>query len=146
MTSRLPAQGVVYGAVRAASKPLGSRGEGTGDATEVYELCYALQPMEGEWGDLSRLMIVSSRFLVRNDSTVFTFEVKQVGCSDSTSRVVAPGGSCPFHWSDLRLPALICVRPLLPDVGTACHKWSGGFDPLTIGVTPVRIREIGGSG
>eukprot|EP00977_Amphora_coffeiformis_P011237 scaffold2704_cov159-Amphora_coffeaeformis.AAC.7 len=145
MTSQLPAQGVVYGAIRAASKSIGTRRESKGDATEVYELCFALQPMEGEWGELSRLMIVSSRFLVRNDSTVFTFEVKQVGCPDATSRVISPGRSCPFHWSDLRLPALICIRPLLPEVATACFKWSGGFDPLTIGVSPVRIREVGDS-
>lgn len=146
MTSVIPAQGVVYGAVRAASTPTRSHtGDVKGDSTEVFELCYSVQPMDGEWGDLSRLMIVSSRFLVRNDSSVFTFEVKQVGCPDSTASLLSPGGSSPFHWSDLRLPALICVRPLAPDLGTARHKWSGGFDPLTIGVMPVRIREIASS-
>ena len=98
MTSQLPAEGVVYGAIRAASKPVGSRGDGKGDSTEVFELCYSLQPMEGEWGELSRLMIVSSRFMVRNDSSVFTFEVKQVGCPDSTCRVIPPGFNLPFHW------------------------------------------------
>lgn len=146
MTSRIPAQGVVYGAVRAASTRARNQSDRQADSTEVYELCYSVQPLEGEWGALSRLMIVSSRFLVRNDSNVFTFEVKQVGCPDSSARLLSPGGNCPFHWSDLRLPALICVRPLAPDLGTARHKWSGGFDPLTIGVTPVRIREIGSSG
>ena len=141
LTTPLPPQGVVYGAIRAASDR--NIRDGTGETTEVYELCYAVAPLEGEFGELSRLMTVSSRFLVRNDSEVFTFEVKQVGTPDSTARVISPGESSPFHWSDRLLPALICVRPIIPSAGQALHKWTGGFDPLTIGVTPLRVRSIG---
>jgi hypothetical protein len=142
MTSQIPEQGVVYGAVRAPSTKGLGRSDVKSEAIEVFELCYAVLPLEGEWGDLSRLMIVSSRFLIRNDSSASTFEVKQVGCPDSTACVISPGGSHPFHWADLQLPALICIRPLLADVPIPCYKWSGGVDPLTVGVTPVRIREI----
>ena len=110
-------------------------------SSAVFELCYTIAPLEGIWGEVSRYMLMSSRFLARNDSKKFAFELKQTGASNSI--VVRPGESAPFHWSDCRRPKLVSVRPLHGD-GTdsevVSYSWSGGFDPLTIGAVPLRIR------
>jgi hypothetical protein len=85
-------------------------------------------------------MIVTSRFLLRNDSKHFVFEVKQAGSSDSTAIRLKPGESIPFHWADCRRPELISVRPANEENATSGYKWSGGFDPLTIGALPLQIK------
>ena len=138
MMSKVPAEGVVYGAVRASSarwKDLSSTPAST------YELCYDVSPVEGAWGIFSRLLMVSSRFIFRNDSRSLSFEIKQAGTTDSSAIVVAAGEIAPFHWTNHLLPELITVRPVVHADGAPFYRWSGGFDPLTIGVVPLRMRR-----
>ena len=78
---------------------------------------------------------------MRNDSKRFTFEVKQTGVPDTSSILIRPGERIPFHWSDCRRPELVCVRPVLDESPEEPYSWSGGFDPLTIGAVPLRIRQ-----
>jgi hypothetical protein len=99
-----------------------------------------VSPLDGIWGEFSRILLVTDRFLLRNDSKDVTFEIKQSGADDRTSVRVSPGDKAPFHWSNANLPELISVRPLLLLEGDAVYQWSGGFDPLSIGALPVRIR------
>ena len=138
LLSQIPVQGVLYGAIRAPSsrwKHASNRPYGT------FELCYNVTPLEAEWGELSRLMTFSSRFIVRNDSKNLVFEVKQAGADDSTAIVVPSGGTVPFHWANHLCPELICVRPCVGEAELSYYRWSGGFDPLTIGVIPLRVRK-----
>lgn len=138
LLSKIPVKGVLYGAIRANS----CRWKyATNRAFSTYELCYNVSPLEGEWGDMSRLMTISSRFILRNDSKNLTFEVKQAGADDSTAITVPMGGTVPFHWVNNLLPELISIRPLVEKEGIAFYRWSGGFDPLSIGVIPLRIRK-----
>jgi Vacuolar-sorting-associated 13 protein C-terminal/Autophagy-related protein C terminal domain len=44
--------------------------------------------------------------------------------------------------ANFHLPELICTRPVVKSQGRSYYKWSGGFDPLTIGVVPLRIRKV----
>jgi len=60
-----------------------------------------------------------------------------------TSVTISPGETAPFHWGDFRLPELVSVRPVLNIQGPSRYRWSGGFDPLTIGPLPLRARQIG---
>lgn len=113
------------------------------DAT-MFELCYSVSPLDGDWGLMARTMLVSSRFLLRNDSAAAAFEVKQTGSGDSTAVIVLPGQTAPFHWGDFRLPELVSVRPSVKSQGRCIYKWSGGFDPLVIGHLPLRIRKVHG--
>lgn len=46
----------------------------------------------------------------------------------------------PFHWSSSTLPELACLKPIDDD---ASFLWSGSFDPLLIGTTPIRTRHEG---
>jgi len=108
----------------------------------VYELCYSVSPLNDDWGEFSRVLLVSSRFMLRNDSRKLVFEVKQSGADDSTAVKVGPGANVPFHWASFRLPDLICVRPVVSCQRSPLYRWSGGFDPLTIGMTPLRIRKF----
>jgi SHR-binding domain of vacuolar-sorting associated protein 13 len=147
LTNNLPPEGSVHGVIRVAKArwprsllPLQDDKNGT-PLTSIYELCYALKPLDGPWGLFSRSMIVTSRFLLRNDSTKFSFEVKQSGSSDSTKIEILPGTTKAFHWSDCRIPELISVRPCFKYQGRSEYKWSGGFDPVNIGPVPLRIRK-----
>lgn len=147
LTSNLPSEGSVHGVIR-VSKARWPRSistlkddESAVPLTSIYELCYSLKPLNDNWGLFSRSMIVTSRFLLRNDSTKFSFEVKQYGSSDSTKVEILPGTKKAFHWSDCRLPELISVRPTFKCQGRIVYKWSGGFDPLNIGPVPLRIRK-----
>ena len=47
----------------------------------------------------------------------------------------------PFHWTDCRRPELVCVRPAGRGDSPSIYNWSGGFDPLTIGAVPLRIKK-----
>jgi hypothetical protein len=105
----------------------------------VYEICYSIAPIDNEWGDLTRLMVITSRFLLRNDSKAVSYDVKQAGSDDACAVNIGPGATVPFHWGDFRLPMLISVRPAAGS--KTDFRWSGGFDPLTIGALPVRIRR-----
>ena len=148
LSSSIPLHGAVYGAIRARSsrwpetlmsenRPINK----VDPSAAIYELCYAITPLDGAWGELSRLMIVSSRFLLHNNSKVFSFEMKQAGVPDSCSIIVEPGKMAPFHWTDCRRPELVCVRPAGRGDSPSIYNWSGGFDPLTIGAVPLRIKK-----
>ena len=111
-------------------------------APDLYEFCYTVSDLEGEWGEFSRSMEVSPRFLVRNDSKVVYMKVKQSGAPNSTSVVLEPGKARPFYWSDFRLPKLVSVVPFdASGIDDEKFRWSGGFDPCNLGMTPVRIRN-----
>jgi hypothetical protein len=144
LTAGIPPHGAVYGALRvpkarwAPTPGLVARETLLTVDYSMFEICYSISHLDGEWGDFTRLMLVGSRFVVRNDSTIFVFEIKQTGADDSTAKTIGPGETVPFHWSDFRLPGLICVRPIVANV---IYRWTGGFDPLTIGATPLRVRH-----
>ena len=105
---------------------------------QLFELCYTVSDVEGEWGEFSRVMTVSPRFLVRNDSKKFTIEVKQAGVSDSVALALLPGECKPFYWADFRLPGLASVRPFLSS--RAEYAWTGGVDLVNLGMLPLRLR------
>lgn len=143
----IPRYGTVYGALRVAKErwPRVSASTKQPQASAmdnvVYELCYTVAPLDGDWAEVSRVMLVTPRFLLRNGSRKLVFEVKQSGSDDSTAVKIAPGETTPFHWASFRLPDLICVRPVVNCQRSPVYRWSGGFDPLTIGVAPLRIRK-----
>jgi hypothetical protein len=146
LTSMIPEHGTSHGALRALRArwprvlhtdiPSSTNAQ----STTVYELCYALSPLDGVWGEYSRILLVTDRFLLRNDSKHVTFEIKQAGTDDLTAVRVGPGDKAPFHWSNVNLPELMSVRPLQIFNGASVYQWSGGFDPLSIGALPVRTR------
>jgi SHR-binding domain of vacuolar-sorting associated protein 13 len=147
MTSMIPKHGTSYGALRVARArfprvlPSSQHPDTTAVSTSVYELCYSVSALDNLWGEVSRIMIGTSRFLLRNDSKDLVFEVKQSGSDDRTAFRVGPGETTPFHWANFKLPELISVRPLLKYDGIPAYQWSGGLDPLTIGAVPLRIRR-----
>jgi hypothetical protein len=109
---------------------------------ELHELCYKVSVLGGDWGDFTRLFLLTSRFMLRNDSQVLAIEVKQSGAPDEKAVVVNPGDSIPFYWADFRLPELACVRPLVnKEDGSRKYRWSGGFDVCTLGMTAIRLRR-----
>lgn len=86
--------------------------------------------------------MVSPRFSVRNDSKQVSMEFKQAGTSDGSAIRLSPGEVAPFYWSDCRLPRLACLRPTNANKDEQrCYKWSGGFDPHTLGMTALLIRR-----
>jgi hypothetical protein len=93
--------------------------------------------LAGDWGDFSRLLDVTPRFLLQNDSEKQSIEVKQSGASSDAAIVVAPGAVVPFHWADFRLPELLSIRPYSE---RGDYRWSGGFDICRLGMTPIRVR------
>lgn len=114
ITSDLPnISGRIYGAIRARTSRwpeltlLEKQLPQVSFSTSVFELCYAISPLEGPWGELSRSLIVTSRFLLSNNSKYTSFEVKQMGSSDNSSIKILPGKSLPFHWADCRRPELL---------------------------------------
>ena len=112
---------------------------------DLFELCYTVSDVEGEWGEFSRSMVVSPRFFVRNDSQINTIEVKQTGASDSSSLKLSPGEVQPFYFDDYRLPGLVSVHPVVfDDRGLDVYKWSGGFDLSSLGMVPIRVRRSSG--
>ena len=111
-------------------------------ASDLYEFCYTVSDVDGEWGEFSRSMEVSPRFLIRNDSTNVHMKVKQSGAPDSTSVTIQPGEAIPFYWADFRLPKLVSTLPFdVSNTESTKYKWSGGFDLCNLGMTPVRIRS-----
>ena len=110
--------------------------------SDLYEFCYTVSEIDGEWGEFSRCMEVSPRFIVRNDSEVIHMRVKQSGAPNSTCLTLKPGKASPFYWADFRLPKLVSVIPFdSSDTNSEKFKWSGGFDLCNLGMTPVRIRS-----
>lgn len=111
-------------------------------ASDLYEFCYTVSDIDGEWGEFSRSMEVSPRFLVRNDSETIHMKVKQSGAPNHTGVILKPGEASPFYWADFRLPKLVSVIPFdISDANHERYKWSGGFDLCNLGMTPVRIRN-----
>lgn len=143
LSSFLPRKGTVHGVMRAPKSRWPAAMDQSDHSTNgrMFELCYTITPLDGDWGVLTRCMLVSSRFLLRNDSDLVTFEVKQTGNADATATTVLPGQTVPFHWGDFRLPELVSVRPDGKQNGMSIYRWSGGFDPLTIGHIPIRVRK-----
>ena len=106
----------------------------------LHDLVYHVKEVDGEFGEMSRLMMVAARFSVRNDSKSKTIEVKQAGTKDVLSVRLEPGKTAPFYWSDRFLPQLVCVRPADTLKDIKVYKWSGGFDVGTLGMTALCIR------
>ena len=139
----IPRQGSFHGVVRVSkSRWLYGDGESHDADKTVYELCYVVSPLDGDWGLLTRSFIVTSRFLLRNESKVVAFEVKQAGAIDASSVIIRPGQTEPFHWGSYHLPELVSIRPIAMINGGCIYKWSGGFDPLLIGHLPLRLRKL----
>lgn len=111
-------------------------------ASDLYEFCYTVSDIDGEWGEFSRSMEVSPRFLIRNDSKTVHLGVKQTGAPNSTSVILTPGEASPFYWTDFRLPKLVSTMPVgNSGLENTNFRWSGGFDLCNLGMTPVRIRS-----
>lgn len=113
---------------------------------DLFELCYSVADVDGEWGEFSRSMEISPRFLIKNSSEKLVIEAKQTGASDGTMLRLGPQESKPFFWADFRLPKLVSVRPSGYSLrGTDKYQWSGGFDISNIGMVPIRVRgrEVG---
>ena len=104
----------------------------------VYDLCYHISVLEGTWGEFSRTLTLTPRFLIRNDSSTFEFGIKQTGSADNTMLRVGKGQVIPFYWTDHYLPELICVKPFQEE---DCYRWSGGFDIFNLGMVTLRIRS-----
>jgi len=109
-------------------------------SAEVFDLCYQVSELKGDWGEFTRILEVAPRFLVRNDSKSLTFEIKQAGTPDDFTSIILPGKVHTFYWTDFRLPELVSVRP---QSARNEYKWSGGFDIGALGMIPLRIRPRG---
>lgn len=108
----------------------------------LYELCYKVADLGDDWGELTRMFLLTPRFMLRNDSPAVAVEVKQSGAPDETAVAIQPGVVVPFFWADFRLPELVSVRPLADDhAGNRKYRWSGGFDICSLGMTSVRLRR-----
>ena len=108
----------------------------------LYELCYNVTDLGDDWGELTRMFLLTPRFMLRNDSQTMAMEVKQSGAPDETAAAIQPGDVVPFFWADFRLPELVSVRPLADDhAGNRKYRWSGGFDVCCLGMTSVRLRR-----
>jgi SHR-binding domain of vacuolar-sorting associated protein 13 len=143
--SAIPRQGSVHGVVRVnRARWPHAVGELSPSESAVFELCYVVSALDGDWGLLTRSLVLTSRFLLRNDSSRTTFEVKQTGASDNSAVIIRPDQTEPFHWGNCRLPELISVRPSGRYQDRCIYKWSGGFDPLVIGHLALRIRRVSG--
>lgn len=117
-----------------------------------HELIYQISGLDGVWGQYTRLLTFGSRFFIKNDSQKISIEVKQIGSPDETAIIIYPGDTAPFHWADIRLPELVCVRPVTAEksedddgsiheeIRNIKYKWSGGLDVSRLGMTPLRIR------
>ncbi len=114
LTSDIPnISGRIFGAMRARASRwpeqtlVESKVQPVSCSSSVFELCYAIHPLEGPWGELSKSLTITSRFLLINQSKSIRFEVKQMGSSDTSSVEIPPGDALPFHWADSRRPELL---------------------------------------
>ncbi|KAL7473779.1 hypothetical protein ACHAXS_014457 [Conticribra weissflogii] len=103
----------------------------------VFELCYQVTMLPGMWGELSRMLTITPRFLLKNESTWLDIVVKQVGSDENSRILIKRGEMVPFYWTDGNLPELVCARP-----NKDGFKWSGGFDLCTLGMLPLRLRLV----
>lgn len=149
----IPPSGRANGAIRAESSrwPLVKKavngklnGQQVIDSSEyfpndptVFELIYQVTTLSGLWGELSRMVTITPRFLLKNESSWLDIDVKQVGAPDASRLMLPRRSTLPFYWFDGALPELVCARP----AGLAGFKWSGGFDLCTLGMLPLRVRQ-----
>ena len=149
----IPPSGSANGAIRAVSsrwplvtkainkKHKGNRVIATSGLTpndpSVFELIYQVTTLSGLWGELSRMVTITPRFLLKNESSWMDIDVKQVGAPDGSRLLLPKKATLPFYWFDDTLPELVCARP----AGVASFKWSGGFDLCTLGMLPLRVRQ-----
>lgn len=103
----------------------------------VFELIYQVTTLSGLWGELSRMVTITPRFLLKNESSWLDIDVKQVGAPDGSRLLLPKKATLPFYWFDGALPELVCTRP----AGLSGFKWSGGFDLCTLGMLPLRVRQ-----
>ena len=108
----------------------------------VFELVYLVTVLSGLWGELSRMVNMMPRFLIRNESSWLDIEAKQVGSPDTSAVLIKKGDVIPFYWYDVTLPELVCVRPAQ---SRNSYQWSGGFDLCSLGMLPIRVRRVDGS-
>jgi hypothetical protein len=149
----IPPSGSANGAIRALSSrwPLVTKAinekrrriRGTANSgsppldPSVFDLIYQITTLSGLWGELSRMVTITPRFLLKNESSWLDINLKQVGAPDGSSLLIPKRATLPFYWFDSTLPELVCARP----VGLSGYKWSGGFDLCTLGMLPLRLRE-----
>lgn len=107
----------------------------------VFELIYQVTTLSGFWGELSRMVTITPRFLLKNESSWLDIDVKQVGAPNASRMLLPRKATLPFYWFDGALPELVCARP----AGLVGFKWSGGFDLCTLGMLPLRVRQSNGS-
>jgi hypothetical protein len=113
-------------------------------STKCFDVCYRVAPIEGQWGDHSRVLVLYPRFYIRNDSDNWYMDVKQAGTPDKCAIRIKPASSKAFYWVDTSLPDLMCVRPAFKNnskVSHKCHCWSGGFDITSLGMIPLIIQR-----
>ncbi|KAL7555190.1 hypothetical protein ACHAWF_018839 [Thalassiosira exigua] len=109
----------------------------------VFELIYQVTVLSGPWGELgSRMVTITPRFVIRNESSWLDIDVKQVGAPDTSRISIKKGEMLPFYWYNMAMPELVCVKP---SQWRNRMKWSGGFDLCTLGMIPVRVRQCDGS-
>jgi hypothetical protein len=121
----------------------------------LYELCYNVTVLEGSWGEVSRVLTFSPRYVIKNASLVYSIDIKQYNAEDETAVRFGMGESREWYWSDFRLPELVCIRPIVGE-GTRrgqnyefcsawefddCFRWSGPIDICKLGMTAIRIRK-----
>ena len=113
-------------------------------SSQCFDVCYRVAPIEGQWGDHSRLLVLYPRFYIRNDSEKWHMDVKQSGTSDKSAIRLKPLSSKAFYWTNVSLPHLICVRPAFKKGSKPSqnmHSWSGGFDITSLGMIPLMIQQ-----
>ena len=110
-------------------------------SSKAFDVCYRVTPIEGQWGDHSRILVLYPRFFIRNDSKECYMDIKQSGATDKSSIRVKPGSSEPFYWTDTSLPELLCIRPIMKNRNKSIHRWSGGFDITSLGMIPLMIQK-----
>lgn len=87
----IPTNGTAYGVLRAQGGRWPSTPPLCSNDRILYELCYSIAPLDGEFGLFSRALLVSSRFLIRNDSEEISYIVKPIESGDSSAICIEPG-------------------------------------------------------
>ncbi len=114
-------------------------------SSKCFDVCYRVSPIEGQWGDHSRLLVLYPRFYIQNDSEHWYMDVKQAGTPDKHAIRIKPLSSKAFHWTDISLPRLLCVRLAFKKSKAKFsqnrHGWSGGFDITSLGMIPLMVQK-----
>jgi len=121
----------------------------------LYEVCYSVTTLNGSWGEVSRVLTLAPRYVIRNESLIYSLDVKQYGAKDESALRLFVGESKEWYWPDFRLPELVVIRPVVGDgfrnhrnsefcsawEFNDCFKWSGPIDICKLGMTSIRIRK-----